>query len=623
MQGRHTKVLLIEDNPGDARLIQEMLREAGNARMEMEWQARLSSGLNRLQQGGIGLVILDLGLPDAQGLETLAAVSSRFPEIPIVVLTGQGDEELAVHAVKRGAQDYLVKGAVDETLLIRSIRYAIERKQMEVDLIRARNELEKRVEERTSELLITNRQLEREIEERKRSEEALRQSEERFRAIFEGAQDFIFIKDLSLRYTHVNPAVEKLLGIPAAQIVGKTAEELFDAEAAAYIREVDVRVLRGEWIEEVSTTSIRGVPMTFHEVRAPMRDGSGKVVGLCGISRDITDRSRREITPTTALRSYPSKAMQDTLLRARLAAAGDSLILLMGESGAGKDYLARYIHEHSKQNSGPYFSINCAAVAPELAESELFGHERGAFTGAQGRKRGLLELAEGGTLLLNEIGELSLPLQAKLLTFLDTRQITRVGGEKSISVHARLIAATNKDLEKEVEERRFRQDLFYRLNVINVVVPPLRDRPEDIPIVAEEIISRLATEMQLSHVPALDTSLLEALTQYHWPGNVRELRNLLERALILWDGKRFELQLPILETSLRHEHWYHTVTFPDGRGLRDVVDEITESLCLEALRRCQGNKKAAANLLGIARDSLYRYVKQFGIDIEDGTSSGS
>jgi PAS domain S-box-containing protein len=608
------KILVIEDNPGDARLIKEMLCEAGSLRMEMEWESRLASGVGRLRKGDISAVLLDLGLPDSSGLETLAEVYAEFPEIPIIVLTGHGDEAIAVQAVKRGAQDYLVKGAVDEMLLVRSIRYAIERKRLEIDLVKARDELEKRVEERTAELLIANKQLQRQIAERRRAADALKKSEQRFRAIFEGAQDLIFLKDLSLRYTHVNPAMERLLGVSAEQIVGKTVDDLFDKQSAAYIRDVDTRVLRGEWIEEVQERVIKSVPMTFHEVTVPMRDAEGNIVGLCGFSRDVTDRSRREIAPVSGPNEYPSEAMRDTLRKAGYAAAGDSVILLTGESGAGKDYLAKYIHERSKRASGPYFSINCAAVAPELAESELFGHERGAFTGAHGRKRGLLELAEGGTLLLNEVGELSLSLQAKLLTFLDTRQITRVGGERSISVHARLIAATNRDLEKEVKNGRFRQDLFYRLNVINIVVPPLRERQEDIPIIAKEIAARLTTEMQLPHVPILSKRAMAVLTQYTWPGNVRELRNALERALILWDGGEFELNLPT--RGVENREWSHTVTFPAEGGLRAVLDQVTESVCVEALKRCQGNKKETASILGIARDSLYRYLKQFGIESE-------
>ena len=223
------------------------------------------------------------------------------------------------------------------------------------------------------------------------------------------------------------------------------------------------------------------------------------------------------------------------------AAASDGTVLLQGESGSGKDYLARWIHDHSKRALGPYFSLNCAAISRELAESELFGHERGAFTGAHGRKRGLLELAEGGTLLLNEIGELPLSLQSKLLTFLDTRSFLRVGGEKPINVNARIISATNRSLDDEVEEGRFLSALFYRINVFGITVPPLRDRIEDIPVLMEEIMSRLAVELQLTHLPYVDPAFAIALTRYDWPGNVRELRNALERALMLSDGHELEL----------------------------------------------------------------------------------
>jgi DNA-binding NtrC family response regulator len=254
--------------------------------------------------------------------------------------------------------------------------------------------------------------------------------------------------------------------------------------------------------------------------------------------------------------------------------------------------------------------LNCAAIAPHLAESELFGHEKGAFTGSVGRKRGVLELAEGGTLLLNEIGELSLAVQSKILTFLDTKRFTRVGGEKETSVNVRLIAATNRDLEKEVEEGRFRSDLFYRLNVIGLHVPPLRERLEDIPVLVNEILTSLTTEMQLCSVPHLNESTMTALIRYDWPGNVRELRNVLERTLILWDGKRFDVALPTFAGEKQDQAI--TIDF-GGRTLRDVTDEITRSMCLDALERCSGNKKEAAKLLGIARDSLYRYLKEFGI----------
>ena len=234
------------------------------------------------------------------------------------------------------------------------------------------------------------------------------------------------------------------------------------------------------------------------------------------------------------------------------------------------------------------------------------------------RKRGLLELAEGGTLLLNEIGELSLPLQAKLLTFLDTKRFTRVGGEHEVSVNARLIFATNRDLETEVEEGRFRQDLFYRINVMTIAIPPLRDRIEDIQNLAQEIMSEIAKDLQLTKIPGIDSASQVALTGYDWPGNVRELRNVLERSLMLSAGESLKLSLPALTASA--QAWSITSRFPSGaRSLHDVTDEVIESLCREALRRSGGNRRKAARILGISRDSLYRYLKRFDLERENRT----
>ena len=445
----------------------------------------------------------------------------------------------------------------------------------------------------------------------KQAERALRESEERFRAIFESVTDIIFMKDRALTYTLVNHAFEKLVDRLATNIIGLHYEDVFGPEHAAYQADVDARVLAGQTIEGAYTRKIHGVPRRLHEVRVPLRDDNGSVIGLCGILRDITDQRQMLPAPTKEPEGPVSKGMQSTRALALLAAKRDSVVLLKGETGSGKDYLARYIHDHSSRAGRPYFCINCGAVPEGLAESELFGHERGAFTGAQGRKRGLLELAEGGTLLLNEIGELSLPLQAKLLTFLDTRKITRVGGEKEISVNARLIAATNRDLQKEAEAGAFRKDLFYRLSVMTIEIPPLRKRVEDIPAMAQSIVSTLADELQFPHPPEIPPETMELLMNYHWPGNVRELRNVLERALILGEGKHFHFLLPLsagdAEDLVSRSEFF-------GRTLREVTDEITRAMCVEALQRTHRNRKEAAKILGIARDSLYRYMKQFGIE---------
>ena len=457
------------------------------------------------------------------------------------------------------------------------------------------------------------------ITERKRAEESLRQSEERFRAIFDGAQDMIFMMDSHVKYTQANPATAKILGLDESEIIGRKPEDIYGEEVGKQLRLLDLRVLGGESIEREHTVRIKGVSLILNTVLRPLYKAEGKIIGVFGISRDVTDRARSLPKPKAVFENYPSEAMKTTMREARSAAASDGTVLLQGESGSGKDYLARWIHDHSKRALGPYFSLNCAAISRELAESELFGHERGAFTGAHGRKRGLLELAEGGTLLLNEIGELPLSLQSKLLTFLDTRSFLRVGGEKLLNVNARIISATNRSLDKEVEEGRFLSALFYRINVFGINVPPLRDRIEDIPVLLEEIVQRLAVELQLTHLPYIDPSFAIALTKYDWPGNVRELRNALERALMLSDGHSLSLTLPSGVGS--SADWSHVSSFPlQERTLHDVTDEVTKSLILEALRRCEGNRRHAARTLGIARDSLYRHMKRFGIMSENQTS---
>ncbi|MGO9570617.1 MAG: PAS domain S-box protein, partial [Desulfomonilaceae bacterium] len=252
----------------------------------------------------------------------------------------------------------------------------------------------------------------------KLAHEALRGSEERFRTIFEMAYDGIFIKDRDLRFIHVNPAWLEAHKLSRELVIGKTAEEFFSREEAERIRGLELRVLNGEIVETQHEWVLVGQGVTLHTVRVPLRHSSGQVVGLCGTSRDITEQTSRDQETLPFQSNWNSAIFEETLAKLHLAAESDSTVLLLGESGTGKDYLAHYLHRHSPRSGGPFFSINCAALPSELAESELFGHEAGAFTGAQRRKRGLLELAEGGTLLLNEIGELAPRVQAKLLQFL-------------------------------------------------------------------------------------------------------------------------------------------------------------------------------------------------------------
>lgn len=498
------------------------------------------------------------------------------------------------------------------------LRDITKRKEAQEALRTLHAELEQRVRERTRDLMTANETLHQEIADRQRAEAELRRSEERFRAVFESAQDCIFMKDQDLKYTHVNPAMLRLLGMLPDKIVGNSDEALFGTHTARGMRDVERRVLQGRTIETQQSIPHAGGQLILSCIRSPLLDTSGTIMGLYGIARDLTDRRAQEAELMNPPGSYRSTAMKAVMDQMALASTTDSIVLLLGESGTGKDYLARYLHEKSNRSGGPFFAINCAALPGELAESELFGHEAGAFTGSRSRKRGLLELAEGGTLLLNEIGDLPIHLQAKLLSFLDTQSFTRVGGEKSVEVNTRVIAATNRDLDREVAAGNFREDLFYRLNVFAIRVPPLRKRKQDLPLLVAELLDVLAKKMGFSGPPRMEQSAMDILAEYHWPGNVRELRNALERALILCDKKRIVVSdIGRLTKNgagkVGQVDLSCLVSISVSRSLPYALREAERSLATQALRRSGGSVKNAAFDLGISRDQMKYLMKSLGI----------
>jgi len=297
-----------------------------------------------------------------------------------------------------------------------------------------------------------------------------------------------------------------------------------------------------------------------------------------------------------------SRAMAEIYKTIARVAVGKSTVLIQGESGTGKELVARSIHGHSDRTSKPYLAINCAAVPEALLESELFGYARGAFSTATADKPGLFELASGGTLLLDEVGDMSLTLQAKLLRVLEDSETRRLGDTRTVRTDVRLIASTNKDLARLIREEKFRSDLFYRLNVVSITLPPLRERKEDIPALVEHFIRKYNAHAHKSVADAAP-EVLAAFQTYGWPGNVRELENVIERAVILNSKSRIMLEdLPPL------------VKVPQGGGNLSL-EEMERRHIVQVLQETKGNVKAAAGVLGIDRKTLYRKAAEYGIDI--------
>jgi DNA-binding NtrC family response regulator len=300
----------------------------------------------------------------------------------------------------------------------------------------------------------------------------------------------------------------------------------------------------------------------------------------------------------------------------RVAASAATTVLIQGESGTGKDLVAKAIHFTSERASKPFMNITCSALPETLLESELMGHEKGAFTDARERKRGLFEVADGGTVFLNEIGDMGIGLQAKLLRFLEDKVFRRVGGARDMQVNVRIIAATNRNLEQAVREGQFREDLYYRLKVIPLEMPPLRERPEDIELLTAYFVDHFNAELRKS-TRGFTAEAIEILKRYRWPGNVRELRNVVERAMIL-ENKEY-LGAEDLEPSIRDAGKsdaagvspgsLHFTLPEDGIGLQQVEDEMVR----QAVERTGGNQTQAAALLQISRDALRYKIKKLGI----------
>jgi PAS domain S-box-containing protein len=431
-------------------------------------------------------------------------------------------------------------------------------------------------------------------------------------SVFDQLSDALVLYDPEFRITGVNRAAEKLFGMSSEEMLGKHCQDIFKCTVcepgcgvlvglnqAAGAPHATVKMQTGNGMEKL-------VVMRTNQ----MFDDEQNLCGVVATIKDITEESAPQKREVIA----ESPAMREVMNFVRRVAASEATtILLEGENGTGKDLVAKTLHYQSLRQAEPFIAINCAAVPDSLLESELFGYEKGAFTDARAQKRGICELADKGTLFLDEVGEIPLILQAKLLRVLEDQSFRRLGGLKDIQLDLRVVAATNKNLREAVKEGAFRQDLYFRLNVIQILIPPLRERTEDIVPMTKFFIEHYNKKFK-RNIEGVTDAAAKLLMYHDWPGNVRELRNAIERAMILEESSLITpASLPI------------AISVPDGDGPQEIaaavatpvdgmsLEDNERSLLVRALEKTKGNQTQAARLLRVTRDTLRYKMKKFNL----------
>lgn len=470
----------------------------------------------------------------------------------------------------------------------------------------------------------------RDTSEKKRAEEALRQSEKQLRSLFEFSPDAIVVVDQEGKIADVNARVEGLFGYSRAELSGQPVEVLIPERFRHthgtlrndYSAQPRVRPM-GAGLDLYGRRK-DGSEFPVDIMLGPIETAEGRVV--LGVIRDVSEKKEAEeaLRRSEQEKRYleeelnteyrfeeivgESLGLKRILKDVETVSATDATVLILGETGTGKDLIARAIHQLSSRRERTLVKLNCAAIPTGLLESELFGHERGAFTGAISQKIGRLELAHQGTLFLDEIGDLPLELQPKILRALQEKEFERLGGTRTIPVNVRLVAATNRDLEKMVADREFRSDLYYRLRVFPIAMPPLRERREDIPLLVRHFVDKHARRMN-RRIATIPPDVMQALTRWDWPGNIRELENFIERAVILSKGPT--LRAPLAELDVPTE----------TSALADPTLQAAErEHVLRVLRETKGmigGSKGAAARLGVKRTTLNSKLKKLGIERKD------
>ncbi|SMC93226.1 sigma 54-interacting transcriptional regulator [Sporomusa malonica] len=436
----------------------------------------------------------------------------------------------------------------------------------------------------------------------------------RIKGVLDSIAEGIIVTDEQNQVVMYNPAAEKIFKIPCEQVIGQAVQTVIPNTRMHNVFETgepEMAVLQKIHGGNIATNRI---PLVFDE----------KIIGVVSTFEDVTaiQRLEQQIRKQMHVKGFVAKnsfediltvnsAMQEVKELAALYSTTDSSVLIEGESGTGKELFAQSVHNASRRSAGPFVAVNCAAIPEHLLESELFGYEGGAFTGARKEgKQGLFELAHKGTIFLDEIGEIPQSLQARLLRVLQEKEIMRVGGDKILPVDIRIISATNKDLEKRVSQGEFRDDLYYRLNVFNLKIPPLRERKEDIFLLAKAFLSKTDSRINLD---GADRAIKNMLLSYDWPGNIRELQNVMERLALLASRPLGELRwaemLHKVMLTPAVDDMTITIRVDVGRGLKPAINHVEKTIIGIMMARCEQNQDIVAKKLGIGRTSLWRKGK--------------
>ena len=585
----NTRILIVDDEESIRYTFEIFLRREGYGHIVTA--ASLAEALAAITEGQFDLIISDIVLEGASGTDFLKDIRARGLRCPVVMVTGFPNIKTAAESIRHGAFDYIAKPVNKETLL-RFVRQALNHWRLSQE------------------------------------KEALQQENNRYKryleVIFSSVNDAIITTDEKLNIVRLNDTARAWLACNSGEPVGRLAD-LPGEMGLACLRDAEKVIKEGITVREhqVECVTAKGDKKIISLNAVPLRDEQQEFSGAIIVARDISPNIAAQQKRRTIFHRFigVSPVMQGIYRLIENVGQVDTAVLITGESGTGKELAAEALHAESGRRDMPLVKVDCASVPEDLLESELFGHARGAFTGAERERPGRILLADRGTLFLDEIGDISPRMQLRLLRFLQEKTFTPVGKDRPVSVDVRIIAATNVNFQDKVGKGLFREDLYYRLKVVEIVMPPLRQRRECIPYLVQHFLLFFAESLRRKLTTVSDQAML-ALAEYSWPGNVRELRHIIERACVLCTGSTLLLEHLPAEVALRAPQGEEEVGIgsevlqPVARtATRFEISAISseKDTLLAALARVSGNKAKAARILGMDRSTLYRKMKRFGL----------